>query len=92
MFPQYAPSYTGLAQVYLKKDELDNAVIYLNKSLKIDPEFSAFRHLILAYLKLNQKEKAEAVFRQAEESIIPKGKKMSLRKFLEDKSTSLDLM
>jgi tetratricopeptide (TPR) repeat protein len=58
--PKYVDPYFELANIYFKKNDLNQLLYYLEKSKELRPKDSMINNnLLLTYIKLNQKKKAE---------------------------------
>ena len=63
----YSPEliYNFIANVYLKQEDLENAVIYQQKSCDLHPEYRNLVSLGMTYHLLNRDQEAEAAYRKA---------------------------
>jgi len=81
--PGYASPYIGLGRTYFYLKEYEKAVIYLEKSVAINPTYTGCGYLIQAYLKLGRVEEAKKILKVGIQHLSNEGQITSLKKFIE---------
>lgn len=84
LFPEYAFAYTGLGRMYLLKEDPNEALGYLFKSIELTPSYSAYAYTIQSLLMLNRADEAAQVLKKAQATLTNQEYLKSLAKFFDE--------